>query len=558
MGRPPSPHRDLRGAEELPARRIAAWTGHWASTRVWEPLNTPVSLARGHVRTPEFEINAASYYGLSIRVNRPPGEKDAECVPGFECARPYPRMPISWTLTTGGREVVHGYSAESASGFGAVETISREVGGFQTGTGRYVLDLDVQGDGSYWNQGSPRLAVLEAGSAWRDANDMVEYAFAIGVLAFTIGVSLLPRGHFERWPVNWLTQTGPQTRNLQANSGPVVPVADGTGKRGRGAILAGAALVATALAGFWNIQQWRSTSGTVALDLPVSLRPGHIRTGPFPIGWGDWYHVWLVADAAAYDDIIGVQTRWTLYRNGTVARRSDGPMVTGNQLAGFPSEPGTYDLDVEVLQAAAKVQAAHPRLKVFRVVGPLDGMAAVATWLIVFGLAAGLGLLAVGGSRRVERVAAAVTHCEGSIVVRGAVRWKRREEAGRRSFQAAQPFLVTGCCLLFCTVPMALIVQVPFDSVGLRIHLLPPGTMGQRLPGLDPLLVDVRKDGIYVNSSKVKREGLAAAVRDGMKRRPWNWPVYVMGDPALDLQPVAEVIDTLQGEHVKVVLWTAR
>jgi len=43
-----------------------------------------------------------------------------------------------------------------------------------------------------------------------------------------------------------------------------------------------------------------------------------------------------------------------------------------------------------------------------------------------------------------------------------------------------------------------------------------------------------------------------------MKRRPWNWPVYVMGDPALDLQPVAEVIDTLQGEHVKVVLWTAR
>jgi hypothetical protein len=40
----------------------------WDLTRVWEPLNIPISLARGHFRL-EFDLNVESPYAVRIELN---------------------------------------------------------------------------------------------------------------------------------------------------------------------------------------------------------------------------------------------------------------------------------------------------------------------------------------------------------------------------------------------------------------------------------------------------------------------------------------------------------
>jgi len=44
------------------------WLGTWAVwhyTRNWIPVDIPISLSRGHVRTAEFKINVESDYSMS-------------------------------------------------------------------------------------------------------------------------------------------------------------------------------------------------------------------------------------------------------------------------------------------------------------------------------------------------------------------------------------------------------------------------------------------------------------------------------------------------------------
>ena len=57
------------------------WFGGWAywtATRIWVPVDLPISLSRGHIRTPAFEINKESAYQIEIEVKR---EFDIESVP---------------------------------------------------------------------------------------------------------------------------------------------------------------------------------------------------------------------------------------------------------------------------------------------------------------------------------------------------------------------------------------------------------------------------------------------------------------------------------------------
>ena len=42
---------------------------HWLNTRTFNPLDIPVSLSRGHIRTPEFYINLKGHYDASIHVD---------------------------------------------------------------------------------------------------------------------------------------------------------------------------------------------------------------------------------------------------------------------------------------------------------------------------------------------------------------------------------------------------------------------------------------------------------------------------------------------------------
>src|SRR5262249_53014101 len=76
---------------------------------------------------------------------------------------------------------------------------------------------------------------------------------------------------------------------------------------------------------------------------------------------------------SACAEYVFLKTQWTLTRNGSVAAHRElsgndweptNSPISGNYLYGFDAEPGTYQLNVEVLQDATCLNPRKPRLPV--------------------------------------------------------------------------------------------------------------------------------------------------------------------------------------------------
>ena len=96
---------------------IGAWAS-WDSTRLWAPLDVPISLASGHLRSPEFEINVASTYTVGVAVNWP-SFNDYEAVTnmlGSSLGNSPSVVGISWRLSSGRRVVASGNSDRATGG----------------------------------------------------------------------------------------------------------------------------------------------------------------------------------------------------------------------------------------------------------------------------------------------------------------------------------------------------------------------------------------------------------------------------------------------------------
>ena len=101
-------------------------------------------------------------------------------------------VKVSWVLTSDGQTVARGSSDDYRSGAWMNDAISRELGHFQSQTGRrYLLDVDVLADGSALTPGKPRLKVevhpevYEGNMVW---GFMVFIASGVLVL---VGIALL-------------------------------------------------------------------------------------------------------------------------------------------------------------------------------------------------------------------------------------------------------------------------------------------------------------------------------------------------------------------------------
>jgi hypothetical protein len=102
------------------------------------------------------------------------------------------------------------------------------------------------------------------------------------------------------------------------------------------------------LAAYPGIRHWTATRTFVAVDMPVSLGPGHFRTGPFPINLSEKYTIWLTRDYkypynASCEEHVKLQTRWVLYRGGQVVAKSGEPFILGGYLDEFHAGRGIYD-----------------------------------------------------------------------------------------------------------------------------------------------------------------------------------------------------------------------
>jgi hypothetical protein len=142
----------------------------WLSTRTERPVDTPISMAVGHVRTREFKINFEAPFTIQIEVQKKIPFDTLNCLLGTamgrmttdlqECPDRPSVVKASWVLTSKGHPVAQGSSDDYRSGAWMNDSISRELGHFRSQSGRrYVLDVDVLTDGSSLAPGNPRLKV---------------------------------------------------------------------------------------------------------------------------------------------------------------------------------------------------------------------------------------------------------------------------------------------------------------------------------------------------------------------------------------------------------------
>jgi hypothetical protein len=154
---------------------LATFVGvhQWMSTRTFVALDSPISLARGHIKPRPFKINLKSEYQVEI---------DTGWESYFDPNCPsYDRVKAHWVLYRNGSMVAKWLESSPYT----------YLGGFNSEVGTYELDLEVLSDTSCLNPGQPRLLVYTDKSSYEDYATPLLWISAVGT---TIGLSLVVLG----------------------------------------------------------------------------------------------------------------------------------------------------------------------------------------------------------------------------------------------------------------------------------------------------------------------------------------------------------------------------
>lgn len=178
----------------------------WWKTRVTKPVDMPVSMSPGHLRTQEFKINLEAVYLIEITADQNKIPSDTLfCLLGYtlrdsQCPNTPSVVEASWVLSSEGAVVAKGSSKDQDSGGGSVmnDGIGRAIGSFDGEVGRrYILDVDVLADGTKLAPGNPRLQVQEF--PWTPASTVV-LIYLVFALELA-GIFLLIVAGVRRWRV---------------------------------------------------------------------------------------------------------------------------------------------------------------------------------------------------------------------------------------------------------------------------------------------------------------------------------------------------------------------
>lgn len=167
----------------------------WLFTRINRPVNVPIAMTVGHVRTPVFKVNRAAFYDIEIEVQKTIPFETLNCLLGTamaqrstdlqECPDKPSVVKASWILSSDGKVVAQGSTDDLRSGAWGNNSISRELGFFKSQKGRpYVLDVDVLADGSPLAVGNPHLKVEVSPAVYED--EMV-----LGAMLFFLAAALI-------------------------------------------------------------------------------------------------------------------------------------------------------------------------------------------------------------------------------------------------------------------------------------------------------------------------------------------------------------------------------
>jgi biopolymer transport protein ExbD len=169
---------------------LGAGSVSWLSTRKLVPLDTPVSLSRGHISSAEFSTNLDSGYDVEIEVDKTPALPGLHCLMGG-CYETPAIVVAQWELSSGSRIESFGSTASTNGNSGNLDVVGRKVGYFKSRGGRYTVNLDMLSDASILNIGKPRLKVEADGDGYNRLSRLREVLFSITAILVAIGSSLL-------------------------------------------------------------------------------------------------------------------------------------------------------------------------------------------------------------------------------------------------------------------------------------------------------------------------------------------------------------------------------
>jgi biopolymer transport protein ExbD len=324
---------------------------------------------------------------------------------------------------------------------------------------------------------------------------------------------------------------------------------------------------------------WFATRTWAPVDIPISLAPGHVKTGDFHINLHTVFHFEI--DLKGYDDYRQypdcqdykvIQTRWWLSRNRRVVTTWEdfwnnhwagvphGP-VSGSYLGAFESSAGRYDLDVEFAPGASCLQRFHPRLRIYAD----DTDYAGSGWIFAAALLTSCLLVGVGGgfllASSTRSFPANVSRGE-SLAIFGTLRARRESSRRKLLLMGRASILPTVAYVYAATFFLLFLVMAPFRlarslrSEGIPARLLRTDVMRASIDQPTGLLVYVdRRERLYLDSKLMTPGELQRALETDFALRA-DWSVYVEGDPDVAYQTVVRAMDLVRNAHGKVILLT--
>lgn len=552
----------------------------WMETRTWVPLDIPISLAPGHVLSPEFRVNVDAGFWIFIEEWRAFDADAADCLIGYgeEYCRKSQARPLraSWKLMDSGKIVAQGSTDSYQAWRGGMVSRARGLGAFSVPPGRhYVLDINIIEGGRRFDAGHPRLWIAPISYWLFEQDQTLVFLFslffgAVGTVLLAIGIWQRLRDKREAERVS-LTAPGPLPGDLVFEVGSAEQLTSITSVRTpMPSVWLGLALVVLGAATFGSVRHWCNTRIRVPVDVPVSLASGHIRTGPFQLNLATKY--WIAVDAGDWwrvgrnctDSYPNLMTRWVLYQDGKVVDREDDPRHDDGPNR-FEAKPGTYEADVEVLSDFKCLDSGHPRLTISAITEDYD------TWVFDLKTAAAacafIGIVLLAFLPAV-RFACSFEHRDSdsasAIIASNSVeqnfQWARTLPL-RRPISGLPNFGMIAA-IVFSILVMMMMLLGPVTPKGLWVHLLKPGQVPAKSDQwTQPLIVRLEDAGpgrepkMFVNSKQVGWDGLAPVIKSELSRQS-EWTLYVEGDDCIAWANVAAVVDTARGLHAKVFLDT--
>ena len=314
----------------------------------------------------------------------------------------------------------------------------------------------------------------------------------------------------------------------------------------------------------WGTNHWVQTRAFDPVDVPVSLKPGQIRSGEFEINLRESYEISIHLDNKIddyYEDgrcsyrNLG-KYRWEVFRiigPGTARQlwahsndTDDG--FWGNQFQGVPGE---YEAEWDVPPGAACLNARHPRLRVSTFSGEYLDFAAFVQYPCLF-------LGGIGAMLALRTLWSWLAALAPKPRLRIFPELVLRNVIARPQYSSTPPIkdlsnfgIIWGSILYILMFIFA--INMPASPKGLFVDIKKgPSANTPPSPWTETTSMYIGPLQFYVNGKPIERSELRGKLSEELSKQ-MVWSVYLEAHPDCTFGDAVYAMDTIQGLGAKVV-----